>query len=116
MVCLIRSSECCDPIEDAGGSAETYLKALAAVGQATYTKGETLGKSYAYKKAIDRVARGYVVDMFDLQLFRYPIFNLADCFVVVGAILGAVYYLFLYEKYDAKKKENGHDAGADGKN
>jgi len=27
-----------------------------------------------------------------------------------------VYYLFLYEKYDAKKKENGHDAGADGKN
>ena len=40
---------------------------------------------------IDRVARGYVVDMFDLQLFRYPIFNLADCFVVVGAILGAVY-------------------------
>ena len=65
---------------------------------------------------IDRVARGYVVDMFDLQLFRYPIFNLADCFVVVGAILGAVYYLFLYEKYDAKKKENGHDAGADGKN
>ena len=57
-VCSIRSSECCDPIEDAGGSAETYLKALSAVGKATYTKGETLGKSYAYKKAIDRVARG----------------------------------------------------------
>ena len=59
---------------------------------------------------------GGLGNMIDLQLFRYPIFNLADCFVVVGAILGAVYYLFLYEKYDAKKKENGHDAGADGKN
>ena len=29
-------------------------------------------------------ADGYVVDMFDLELFTYPIFNLADCFVVVG--------------------------------
>ena len=54
---------------------------------------------------IDRVLLGYVVDMFDLLLFDYPVFNLADCFVVVGAILGCVYYLWLYEKYDAKKKE-----------
>ena len=54
---------------------------------------------------IDRVALGYVVDMFDLLLFNYPVFNLADCFVVVGAILGSIYYLWLYEKYDAKKKE-----------
>lgn len=55
---------------------------------------------------IDRVMLGYVVDMFDLLLFDYPVFNLADCFVVVGAILGSVYYLWLYEKYDAKKKES----------
>ncbi len=60
---------------------------------------------------IDRIAHGYVVDMFDLLLFDYPIFNLADCFVVVGAILGAVYYLWFYEKYDAKKKENDHESG-----
>ena len=38
---------------------------------------------------IDRIVHGYVVDMFDLQLFSYPVFNLADCCVVVGAILGA---------------------------
>lgn len=63
---------------------------------------------------IDRVLRGYVVDMFDLLLFEYPIFNLADCFVVVGAILGGVYYLFLYEKTD--KKEKPHDPDADGHN
>ena len=60
---------------------------------------------------IDRIFRGYVVDMFNLQLFRYPIFNLADCFVVVGAILGGIYYLFLYEKTD--KKEKSHDPDAD---
>ena len=62
---------------------------------------------------IDRLALGYVVDMFDLLLFDYPIFNLADCFVVVGAILGSVYYLWLYEKYDAKKKKK---ESADGSN
>ena len=55
---------------------------------------------------IDRIALGYVVDMFDLLLFEYPVFNLADCYVVVGAILGSIYYLWLYEKYDAPKKES----------
>jgi len=55
---------------------------------------------------IDRIRLGYVVDMFALLLFSYPVFNLADCFVVVGAILGAVYYLWIYEKFDARKKSN----------
>ena len=54
---------------------------------------------------IDRIMLGYVVDMFDLLLFNYPVFNLADCFVVVGAILGSIYYLWLYDKYDAPQKE-----------
>ena len=57
---------------------------------------------------IDRIVHGYVVDMFDLQLFSYPVFNLADCCVVAGAILGGIYYLFLYDKYDKKKKEPDH--------
>ena len=64
---------------------------------------------------IDRLFRGYVVDMFDLTLFSYPVFNFADCCVVVGAILGAVYYLFLYDKYDKKDKKHGNDP-ADGDN
>ena len=59
---------------------------------------------------IDRIAHRYVVDMFDLLLFDYPVFNLADCFVVVGVILGAVYYLWFYEKYDARKKDDATDA------
>ncbi len=60
---------------------------------------------------IDRICRGYVVDMFDLEFMDYPIFNLADCFVVVGVILGAVYYLWFYDKYDGRKAK--HDDGAD---
>ena len=62
---------------------------------------------------IDRIVHGSVVDMFDLLLFDYPVFNLADCFVVVGVILGAVYYLWFYEKYDARKKDDASDADGD---
>lgn len=59
---------------------------------------------------IDRIIHGYVVDMLDLMFMNYPIFNLADCFVVVGAILGAVYYLWFYEKYDKRIKSDDNDA------
>ena len=57
---------------------------------------------------IDRITQGYVVDMFELTLFEFPVFNLADCFLVVGIIAGAAYYLFFYDKYDKKDKDNGH--------
>lgn len=60
---------------------------------------------------IDRIWHGYVVDMFDLQFIHYPIFNLADCFVVVGVILGAVYYLWFYEKYDKVTKDGNDSQG-----
>ena len=62
---------------------------------------------------IDRIFRGYVVDMFDLQFMDYPIFNLADIFVVAGVILGAVYYLWFYDKYDKRKEEPKDDTAAD---
>ena len=63
---------------------------------------------------IDRIVHGYVVDMFDLQFMDYPIFNLADIFVVMGVILGAVYYLWFYDKYDKRSgKEPGDDTAAD---
>lgn len=63
---------------------------------------------------IDRIFRGYVVDMFDLEFMDYPIFNLADIFVVMGVILGAVYYLWFYDKYDKRSgKEPGDDTAAD---
>ena len=56
---------------------------------------------------IDRVRLGYVVDMFDFQFINYPVFNIADCCIVCGCIMGAIYYLWLYEKYDKKGVSNG---------
>lgn len=52
---------------------------------------------------IDRVVNGYVVDTFNLTFMNYPVFNVADISVVAGAIAGAIYYLWLYDKFDAKK-------------
>ncbi len=60
---------------------------------------------------IDRVRFGYVVDMLHFEFWpSYPVFNVADICVVCGAILGCVYYLYFYEKYDQPKKvEDSHD-------
>ena len=44
---------------------------------------------------IDRVRLGYVVDMFNFQFMRYPVFNVADILVVGGVIGFAAYYLLL---------------------
>lgn len=60
---------------------------------------------------IDRARLGYVVDMFHFTFWpSYPVFNIADMCIVVGAILGGFYYMFLYEKYDQPKK--GESDGA----
>ena len=34
---------------------------------------------------IDRISLGYVVDFLDFRLINFPVFNVADCFVCVGA-------------------------------
>ena len=45
---------------------------------------------------IDRVTRGFVVDYIDINpLFSYPMFNFADCCVVCGTALIAIYILVL---------------------
>lgn len=64
---------------------------------------------------IDRVTRGYVVDMFDLMFMNYPVFNVADCFVVVGTILALIYYFKYYTDCDAKnwEKKDGADPAQD---
>lgn len=57
---------------------------------------------------IDRFAFGYVVDYIHVLFFPY-VFNFADCCVVVGAILFAVWYLFIKDKKeqgDALKEEH----------
>lgn len=51
---------------------------------------------------VDRIRLGFVVDYIDInQLFAYPMFNLADCFVVVGCCLMVV-SVMLEEKREKK--------------
>lgn len=64
---------------------------------------------------IDRVRLGYVVDMLHFQFWpSYPVFNVADIFVVIGVILFLLYYLFLFEKTDSKKAREKQAKEKDG--
>lgn len=42
---------------------------------------------------IDRIALGYVVDFIDVRLINFAVFNIADSFVTVGAVLLALHLL-----------------------
>lgn len=57
----------------------------------------------AIGNAIDRAYHGYVVDFFDFywDIYHYPVFNVADIGIVVGAGL-----LILESLLDSRKKKN----------
>lgn len=66
---------------------------------------------------IDRVVNSYVVDFLYFKLIDFPVFNVADCYVTVGAALLALLILFYYKEeelefFSIRKKEK--EAG-DGK-
>ncbi len=50
--------------------------------------------SGAVGNLIDRVLNGYVVDFFSFCLIRFPVFNVADCYVTVSCIALLVLALF----------------------
>ena len=54
---------------------------------------------------IDRLFRdgGAVVDFIHTDFVSFPTFNVADCFVVIGAILLFVYFVFFYSETPANK-------------
>lgn len=60
---------------------------------------------------IDRLMQGYVVDFFYFRLIDFPIFNMADIYVTVAAVLLLVFGFFYYNESDferifpSKKKE-----------
>ena len=51
---------------------------------------------------IDRLLAGYVVDMFEVLLFRFAIFNVADAALTVGGMLLAVTLLFFPKDWSLK--------------
>lgn len=46
----------------------------------------------------DRVFRNYVVDYMELCFVRFPVFNLADVAITVGAVLLMIYVIFFDNK------------------
>ncbi len=72
---------------------------------------------------IDRIAYKYVIDFLYFKLIDFPIFNFADCCVVIGAILLFVYLAFGCKESDfptlrglvigtkSTAKEKADDAG-----
>lgn len=56
--------------------------------------------SGAIGNLIDRMVYGYVVDFLHATFINFPIFNVADCFVVIGAGLLFVFALFVMKEDD----------------
>lgn len=48
---------------------------------------------------IDRIFVGYVVDFIKVTFIDFPVFNIADSAVVIGALLLSVYFVFYDKKY-----------------
>lgn len=86
--------------------------ALVIIGLASYIKlNKKLSKTSvtsialviggAMGNLIDRIKMGYVIDFIDVNfgsLYDFPVFNLADSFIVIGTFLMA--YLLLTDKYE----------------
>jgi len=60
--------------------------------------------SGALGNLVDRVLFGYVVDFIDFYIINFPVFNMADCFICIGAAALCIHYLFI-EK-DIKNEQN----------
>ena len=65
---------------------------------------------------IDRTFRGVVVDFIEFYLFSFPIFNVADCLVVIGSGLLIVWLILDTVRERKKANRNGEaPAGEDEK-
>ena len=47
---------------------------------------------------IDRVRLSFVVDYIEVLFIDFPVFNFADCFITVGAVIFAIYVIFFSDK------------------
>ncbi|BDF58148.1 lipoprotein signal peptidase [Christensenellaceae bacterium] len=56
---------------------------------------------------IDRVAHGYVIDMLEFDFVNFAIFNVADSFVCVGAVMLGIFVIWFWDKHKKAGKEHG---------
>lgn len=58
----------------------------------------------AVGNGIDRIFRGFVIDYINLTFMNFPVFNIADIAVTVGAVL-FILYIIIFDK----EGKNGND-------
>lgn len=67
---------------------------------------------------IDRIVNGYVTDFFRVDFVDFAVFNVADSFITVGAVLLGVYIIFFEPKVERRlaesKPQKGGKAGGNG--
>ena len=51
---------------------------------------------------IDRMRFDYVVDFISFVLIHYPIFNVADIYIVIAVIVLFLLFVFVYREEDLK--------------
>jgi len=59
----------------------------------------------AVGNGIDRLLHGFVVDFLHLRFIDFPVFNVADIYVTISAIMLAVLALFFVKEDDLKQNE-----------
>ncbi len=53
---------------------------------------------------IDRVADGFVVDMFETVFVEFPVFNMADALLNIGGVMLAIYILWFHERLKEERR------------
>lgn len=61
----------------------------------------------ALGNAIDRIVYGFVVDFISIKWFNFPVFNIADIAIVLGAVAAVIYVFFFDKTEDPKEKADG---------
>ena len=54
---------------------------------------------------IDRLRLGYVIDMIEVEFIRFPVFNVADCFITCGCIALMVHLIFFNKDFWKEEKK-----------
>ena len=54
---------------------------------------------------IDRIRLGFVVDMIEVDFMRFPVFNVADCFITCGGVLLIAHLVFCNKEFWKEDKK-----------